>query len=40
MANGIVMNNGGVADSKINITSNPLSVIDTSETTAQPKVCN
>lgn len=37
MTNGIVMNNGGVADSKINITSNPLSVIDTSETTTQPK---
>ncbi|XP_034946865.1 interference hedgehog isoform X2 [Chelonus insularis] len=39
MSNGLVIN-GGVTDSKINITSNPLAVLDTSETTIQPKKKN
>ncbi|XP_074099042.1 interference hedgehog isoform X1 [Cotesia typhae] len=36
IANGLVMN-GSVTDSKINITSNPLAVLDTSDSTIQPK---
>ncbi|XP_057328592.1 interference hedgehog-like isoform X2 [Microplitis mediator] len=36
IANGIVMN-GSVTDSKINITSNPLAVLDNSDNTIQPK---
>lgn len=39
IANGLVMN-GSVTDSKINITSNPLAVLDTSDSTIQPKVRN
>lgn len=37
ITNGRVMN-GGVADSKINITSNPLAGLDASEDIMQPKV--
>lgn len=37
ITNGRVMN-GGVTDSKINITSNPLAGLDTSEDIMQPKV--
>ncbi|XP_043285136.1 interference hedgehog-like isoform X2 [Venturia canescens] len=37
MSNGRVMN-GGINDSKINITSNPLAVLDTTEDTMQPKI--
>lgn len=32
--------NGSVTDSKINITSNPLAVLDNSDNTIQPKVRN
>ncbi|XP_015605655.1 interference hedgehog isoform X2 [Cephus cinctus] len=38
MTNGRVMN-GGVTDSKINITANPLAGLDTPENTMQPKKC-
>lgn len=37
ITNGRVIN-GGVTDSKINITSNPLAGLDTSEEIIQPKV--
>lgn len=37
MSNGRMMN-GAINDSKINITSNPLAGLDTSEDTMQPKV--
>lgn len=39
MTNGRVIN-GSVTDSKINITSNPLAILDTTDNTMQPKVRN
>lgn len=39
ITNGRVIN-GGITDSKINITSNPLAVLDTTDSTMQPKVRN